>query len=563
MSPVPLTIDGRTVEVEPGQTVLDAARRLGIDIPTLCYLERCGPNTSCLVCLVSVQVNGQSRMVPACATKAQPGMIVESDVPAVREARRTALELLLSDHVGDCLSPCHRICPLQLNIPQMLRQVEAGRMKEAATTVRGILPLASVLGRLCHHPCENGCRRGTWDQPAAIRDLERHVADTDLETLDPYLPGRRPLTGKNIAIVGSGPTGLAAAWFLLQHGHECTIVDRHEQAGGTLRSQVDESTLPRPVLDREIRELQRLGLQLKLGVEFGTVVTLDGLQRGFDVILLTVGELRSGEGAHFGVDTTKLGLRVEADTHQTSIANVFAAGSAVKPVKQIVRAMAEGRSAARCIHRFLTGQALHVSEKVFSSMMGRLEKSEVGLFLQHVSSAPRTDAICQSCSSAQGSAAKEEAARCLHCDCRSLGQCKLQEYAEAYEAHPNRFREQRRTFEQHLQHGDIIFEPGKCILCGICVRLAEQAKEPLGLTFIGRGFSVRVAAPFGKSIAEGLLRVAAECVEHCPTGALVFRDKKALSPAASAPNACDRSHGAGCSPSAVHLEPLPNGRQSG
>ena len=118
-----------------------------------------------------------------------------------------------------------------------------------------------------------------------------------------------------------------------------------------------------------------------------------------------------------------------------------------------------------------------------------------------------------------------EAARCLHCDCRSSGNCLLQHYAQVYGADASRFRSERRPFEQQLQPGGVIFEPGKCIVCGICVKLAEMAAEPLGLTFIGRGFDVRVAAPFDRPIEEGLRTVAEECVRHCPTGALVFAAK--------------------------------------
>src|SRR5690349_5357769 len=140
-TPLTLTIDGRTVEAAPGQSVLDAARALGIDIPTLCYLEKCGPLNSCLVCLV--KING--KMVPSCGTKAEAGMVVESETEEVHEARRTALELLFSDHVGDCLSPCNRLCPLGLNIPVMIRHIQGGRRQEAVMTVRDALPLAAVL----------------------------------------------------------------------------------------------------------------------------------------------------------------------------------------------------------------------------------------------------------------------------------------------------------------------------------------------------------------------------------------------------------------------------------
>lgn len=522
MSAVKLTIDGREVEVEAGQTLLQAARKLGIEIPTLCHLEELTPATSCLVCLVKCQVNGQSRMVPSCATKATPGMIVESESDEVSEARRTALELLFSDHVGDCLSPCHRICPLHLNIPLMLRQIEADRLDQAAATIREALPLPSVLGRLCHRPCENGCRRGAWDEPASIRELERHVME--LQSSKSRLAPQKAATGKSVAIIGAGPAGLSAAYDLLRQGHACTLVDRHEKAGGALRSQVQAEFLPPEVLDADIASLKRMGLRLKLGVEFGELVTLEGLQRGFDAVLLTVGDLDPADRADFGVVRTAAGIKVNPETYQTNLPHVFAAGSAVKATKQVVRIMAEGRAVAECIDRFLSGQRVARAEKSFSSMMGRLEKCEIESFLKHANPAPRQGSAVPGCAGLTACDVSVEASRCLHCDCRSAGDCKLQEYAQRYGADPNRFRDQRRPFEQHLHHGDIIFEPGKCILCGICVQLAERAKEPLGLTFIGRGFDVRVAAPFGRTIADGLQKVAAECVRHCPTGALVFRD---------------------------------------
>lgn len=529
MSSVKLTIDGCQVQVEPGQTVLEAARQLGIEIPTLCHLERCTPNTSCLVCLVKWKPpQGPARMVPSCATKVQPGMVIESETGEVREARRTALELLLSDHVGDCSSPCHRICPLHLNIPEMIRQIESQRLDLAIATVKKALPMPAVLGRLCHHPCENGCRRGTWDEAAAIRELERHVAESDLESSTPYLPARAKSTGKSVVIVGSGPAGLAAAFFLLQQGHACTIVDRHGRAGGTMFTGVEEQALPRNILDAEISQFLRLGLQFKLDVEFGSMVTLDGLLRGFDAVLLTLGELKKGEGGDFGVELnqTGTGIKVDEATCQTNLPSVFAAGSVVKPIKQIVRAMSEGRTAAECIGQYLSSGSITRPERHFSSMMGRLQKPELSLFMKHASAAPRQFPSCGASGCFTSSEAPLEAARCMHCDCRAAGNCKLQTFAAAYGADPNRFREQRRTFEQELQHGEIIYEPGKCILCGICVQLAEQAREPLGLTFVGRGFNVRIAAPFDQTIADGLQKVARECVENCPTGALVFRDKR-------------------------------------
>ncbi len=516
-----ITIDGHSVEVAPGESVLSAARKLGMDIPTLCHLEKCGPLNTCQVCLV--KING--KLVPSCGTKVAPGLVVESDTTEVHEARRTALELLFSDHVGDCLSPCHRLCPLQLNVPVMLRHIRAGRLYDATIAVRQALPLAAVLGRLCHHPCEQGCRRNSLDDPAAIREMERFVADHDLKSAAPHVPPCKPSSGKSVAILGAGPAGLAAAYFLAREGHAVTVADRRDKPGGTLRSNTTEAELPRVILDAELAHLERLGIQFKTGVELGRDLTLDGLCRGFDAVLLAVGEISPRETHNLGVTLGPTGIKTDPNTGWTSAQNVFATGSAVKPIKQLVKAMSEGRAVAECVHLHLFGMKPRRPEKEFSSVMGRLDSGELREFLRGANNASKVTP-CDRCLGHTREEAALESSRCLHCDCRSSGNCVLQHWAQVYGADANRFRSERKKFQQHLQPGGIIFEPGKCILCGICVKLTEMAAEPLGLTFIGRGFDVKVNAPFNRAIEEGLQKVAAECVEHCPTGALVFQSKE-------------------------------------
>jgi ferredoxin len=544
MSRVSLSIDGRSVSVAHGTSVLDAARSLGIDIPTLCYLQKCGPLNSCLVCLV--RING--RLVPSCGTVVQPGMMVESETEEVHEARKTALELLFSDHVGDCLSPCNRLCPLGLNIPAMLRQIHSDDLREAVLTIRSALPLAGVLGRLCHHPCEQGCRRGNWDDPAAIRELEKFVTDwearqeengpgTELRLPPPeeetelvssaaaQLSGTgRPKTAKRVVIVGAGPTGLSAAYYLNRRGHFVTVADRNAQAGGSLRS-ISEGTLPRAVLDHELVRLASLGIEFKLGVELGEDVRVDGLSRGFDAILITIGEVQAADAPRLGLPMAGACLKADPNSCQTSIPKVFVAGAAAKPVKQLVRAMADGRAAAECIHLYLHGKPVRRPEKVFSSVMGRLEPGELRQFLATANTGGSV-VPCDRCAGWNQNEAAAEAARCLHCDCRSSGNCVLQHYAQVYGADASRFRTERKRFEQYIQPGGIVFEPGKCILCGICVKLTELAREPLGLTFIGRGFDVRIGAPLNHTIEEGLQKVGAECVKQCPTGALAFQTNR-------------------------------------
>ena len=119
-STLTLTIDGRPVSVPPGTTLLGAARELGIAIPTLCQVEGFEPSASCFLC--AVKIEGRPNLWPSCATPATPGMVVTTNSEEVRAARKTALELLLSDHAGECVGPCRTGCPAGLDIPNFRRR---------------------------------------------------------------------------------------------------------------------------------------------------------------------------------------------------------------------------------------------------------------------------------------------------------------------------------------------------------------------------------------------------------------------------------------------------------
>ena len=141
-----LSIDNRKVEVENGATILDAAKKLGIEIPTMCFLKGYEPATSCMVCIVEVE--GLANFVPSCATIAQEGMVVRSGSEKIHQARKAALELLLSDHLGDCLGPCEVTCPAHMNIPLMIRQIASGELDNAIATVKKDIALPAVLENL-------------------------------------------------------------------------------------------------------------------------------------------------------------------------------------------------------------------------------------------------------------------------------------------------------------------------------------------------------------------------------------------------------------------------------
>jgi ferredoxin len=190
-----------------------------------------------------------------------------------------------------------------------------------------------------------------------------------------------------------------------------------------------------------------------------------------------------------------------------------------------VRAVADGKEAAESIRQYLTGEPVVGPARAFNSRMGKLEDGEMELFLQSASTAAR----CKPADEAGGftfEEARAESSRCLRCDCRKADACLLRQHAGAYDARQARYKAQRRKFAQQTQHPDVIYEPGKCIDCGICIQIASAAKEKLGLAFVGRGFDVRPAVPFNDSLAEGLRHAAAQCVAACPTGALAFKDTR-------------------------------------
>jgi ferredoxin len=513
---VKLTIDGRAVEVPGGSTVLEAARVLGISIPTLCHLPGVKENRpSCLACVV--RIGDDAKVVPACSTVVSECMVVHSETPDVRAMRKAALELLFSDHLGDCVSICQRVCPARLQIPAMIRLVAAGEMSKAIALAKETVVFPGVLGRICKAPCEKGCRRSKHDGAVAIKLLEREVADADRASGAPYLPACRPSTGKRVAIVGAGPTGLSAAFFLLRAGHACTVLDDQAEAGGSMRRLTNEADLPRAVLDGEIDSIRRMGLTLRPGTRLGRDVSLEELRGQFDAVLLCVGDVKqAGEG--LGVDVTARGIRVDASMLQTNVPGVFAAGAAVRGGFDPARTVGEGRVLAECVDAFLSGRVINAALKIFTSTIPRLSEEE------HVEITKGSNAAL-SPAELTGEAGRA-AGRCWHCDCRAATDCRLRNVSAAYGVEVNAFAgPHRRRFQFVRQPAGVIFEPGKCISCGICVEIAAKERVPLGLTFIGRGFDLKISVPLNGRLADSLERVAEDSVKHCPTGALAFEDE--------------------------------------
>jgi len=188
-----------------------------------------------------------------------------------------------------------------------------------------------------------------------------------------------------------------------------------------------------------------------------------------------------------------------------------------------VRAVAHGKTIATAVSQFLAGGPVTGAPRRFNSTIGRLNPEDLSELLATASPAGRHELKNEATDGFALTAAQAEAERCLHCDCLEAEACALRQYADEYGTRQQRYPAAERPPFRRVRHpGGIIYEPAKCIKCGRCVRITRRAGERLGLTFIGRGFDVRVGVPFDEPFASGLETVARQCVEACPTAALAF-----------------------------------------
>ena len=292
MSLVTVTLNGIPVQADTGQTILEVARRSGITIPTLCHDLRLKPFGSCRVCLVKVE--GARNFVPSCSTSVTDGMIIDTEDREVVEARRLSLALLISDHYGDCVAPCSLECPAHIDIQGYIALIRAGQYQEAVKLIKERNPMPVTIGRICPHPCEEVCRRSRVDEPIAINNLKRFAADYDIALDHPWVPDREAPKNKKVAVIGAGPAGLSAAWYLTAWGYEVTIYERWPKAGGMLRYGIPEYRLPKDILDREIELVQKLGAEILYDTLFGRDVTLASLRAdGYEAVFLGIGAQRS------------------------------------------------------------------------------------------------------------------------------------------------------------------------------------------------------------------------------------------------------------------------------
>ncbi len=674
MSEIKIIVNGKECLGQSGQTILEIAQNNGIFIPTLCHLASVKHYGACGVCVVEAEKS--PKLMRSCSTLASDGMVINTESARVVQARKIALELLMSDHDGDCKGPCHLACPAHTDVQAYIKQIALGNDKEATRLIKEKISLPASVGRVCPHPCENDCRRQFVEQPLSIAYLKAFTADKDMASGDPFKPTLAAATGKRVAIVGGGPAGLNAAYQLAVKGHAVTIFDMMPEMGGMLRYGIPEYRLPKAVLAAEVAAIAELGVEMKNNVRVGADVTLETLRSDFDAVLVAVGAWKSTsigctgdklEGVLGGIDVlrevnlgnspdlgknvavvgggnvamdacrtavrlgaenvyviyrrtraeapaedleieealeegvnfkwltnpaeilgengkvTQIKLQVmelgepdasgrrspvpvegkfeilEVDTVisaigqrcslegfealeltrkgtivadeaicTTNLDGVFAAGDATNRGPSIaVRAIGEANDAADAIDAFLAGKPMVKVHPFYSKrdakdvdFSGYEKKARAEMSCKEPSyRRGNFDAVINGFTDEQ---ARAEAARCLECGCHDFEDCKLIKHANLYEIHPERFDGKKRMTASEKKLVTIERNQGKCILCGLCVRVCDEVAGKGLLGLVGRGFGTEIKPEFRNSDAISGCADCHKCVDACPTGALKF-----------------------------------------
>ena len=350
-SRIKVTVDSKEIDVYDDLTILQALIQEGIHIPHLCYdMRLTRSNGNCGLCVV--ELGEDTAAVKSCQTPITAGMVIATKSPRLEGYRKIRLEQLVSDHNADCVAPCVSACPANIDIQTYLRQVGNGNFEAAVRVIKDRNPFPSVCGRVCPHACEAKCRRNLADSPVAINHVKRFAADWDMARETPWLPRKNPSTGKKIAIVGAGPSGLSAAYYSAISGHDVTVFERQSLPGGMMRYGIPAYRLPRATLDKEIGVMTRLGVKIMTNKSLGTHVRLEDLQADFDAVYLSIGSWRATPLQIEGENSKGVWLGIQ---YLEQVAN----GVSI-PLGETVAVIGGGNTAIDCARTCLRSGARHV-----------------------------------------------------------------------------------------------------------------------------------------------------------------------------------------------------------
>ncbi|HAS8561844.1 TPA: formate dehydrogenase subunit alpha [Vibrio vulnificus] len=344
---IQIVIDGKYRIVEAGQTVLQAAKVCGVEIPSLCGMNRSGEKIPCDLCVVEVESGGPRR---ACELEVYNGLTVKTQSEALSAHRKQALNRIMSDHYADCEAPCKTACPAGVDIQSYLYHIAQNDHQKAIEVIKRTLPMPLSIGRVCPAFCESECRRSLVDDAIAIRQLKRHAADADLAAQEAYTPEKKADKNKRVAIVGSGPGGLTAGYYLTNEGYQVDVFEAMPQAGGWLRYGIPEYRLPKSILDKEIELMCRNGMAIHTDKKLGRDISLSQLSQDYDAVCLAVGASKAVamdypgsdlDGCYLGVDYLKDFVTEQRFTTGKKVAVIGGGNTAIDCARTAVRTGAD------------------------------------------------------------------------------------------------------------------------------------------------------------------------------------------------------------------------------
>jgi heterodisulfide reductase subunit A-like polyferredoxin len=340
-------------------------------------------------------------------------------------------------------SPCTATCPLHCNAQGYVALISQGKFKEALALVREKLPFPGILAYACAHPCERECKRIEEDRPISICHLKRFLVDQVEEPEFKFsLPEEK---SQKVAIIGSGPSGLTAAYDLRQKGYRVTLFESQGEMGGLLTHGFPSYRLPRQVIEKDLSVIEKMGIEVRLNTEVGKDISPETLLQSFDAIYLATGSSGAasiysvfkglkmpppprpspsgGEGEGGGLEITRKGtIRVNPVTLETGLRGVFAGGDLVTGPGTIVESMAHGRKAAISIDRYLRGQDLFQGRESEGTQISPLRS--LLPYSKRMEREVLPDMVKPLRTGLTLEEAMEEAKRCLNCaGCSDCGEC--------------------------------------------------------------------------------------------------------------------------------------------
>jgi heterodisulfide reductase subunit A-like polyferredoxin len=349
--------------------------------------------------------------------------------------------------------PCRATCPLHCNAQGYVALISQGKFKEALAIVRDTLPFPGILAYACSHPCEKECKRVEEDRAISICKLKRFLVDQVEESEFNFKPPEE--NGKKVAIIGSGPSGLTAAYDLRRMGYAVTLFESQDRLGGLLANGFPSYRLPREVVEKDISVIKQMGIDIQLNRRVGQDLSPDLLLKSFDAIFMATGVAGSEflTNAFKGLGKTRWGtIEVHPVTLETGLKGVFAGGDVVTGPGTIVEAMAQGRKGAISIDRFLRGEDLIKGRDAEGTQISPL-RSELPEETKRERNEP-PDMVRPLEPGFTLEEAIEEAKRCLQCGgCSECMECV--KVCEAKAIH-----HQEKDGQIELEVGSIILSPG-------------------------------------------------------------------------------------------------------